>query len=403
MDVLLLDRHNYHLFQPLLYQVATGSLEQEIVAAPLRRLFRRGSGVRFRLTEVRHVDLSARRVITDSGPVDYDYLILAAGSVTNFFGREEFRRNAHDLKGLDDAVRLRNQLMQAFERAAQVLDASERDRSLTFVIVGGGPTGVEFAGALAELSRQLIARDYPELAGAAAHVLLVESLPHLLSPFPAPLREYALRRLRAIGVDVQLNASVRAAANGRVILEDGREIETRTVVWAAGVSATPLAASLNVSKNRNGRIAVRPDLSLTEHSEVFVVGDMAYLEQDGAPLPQLAPVAMQAGRHAAHVILDRARGRSASPRPGQVRAGRPFRYRDKGSAAVIGRGSAVFRFGGVGASITGFVAWVLWLGLHLLYLVGFRNRVLALLDWGFEYLRFDAQVRLITSDSERTG
>ena len=389
VEVLLIDRRNYHLFQPLLYQVATAGLQTDEIAYPARALVRRWPNTHFQLAEVCGVDLAQRQLLLAHGaPVPYDYLVLSAGSVTNYYGLEGVQRLALDLKQLGDAVVLRNRVLCAFERACQARDPAERAALMTFVIVGGGPTGIEFAGALSELVRHVLTRDYRELDVHKTRIILLEALPQLLSPFAPKLQQYALSRLQHLGVEVRLNTAVSDAQRGRVLLKDGSEIATHTLFWAAGVRAAPLADALQVARGRGGRIVVRPDLALPDHPEVFVVGDMAYLEQDGAPLPMLAPVAMQQGRYVGRAIIQRERGQ---PLP-------PFRYRDKGAMAIIGRNSAIARWRGL--QFSGFLAWLAWLGLHLYYLVGFRNQLLAIIDWGYQYIMFDRKVRLITGEGK---
>lgn len=388
MEVVLLDRQNYHLFQPLLYQVATASLEQESIAYPIRAIVRRWEGVQFRLAEVCGADFDRRRLLIADGFIDYDYLVLAAGSITNFFGMESIERNACDLKKLDHAVDLRNQILGSFERAAREPDEARRRALLTFVIVGGGPTGVEFAGALAELARFVLTKDYPELRATEPRIVLVEATDHLLSPVPPDLREYALEKLKLMGVEVLLNTRVSGAEPERVILQGGAEIPAHTLLWSAGVCAAPLAKVLPVPKVAGGRIPVEPDLSLSGHPEVFVIGDLAYLEQDGAPLPMVASVAMQQGDYAGRAILARYLDKSLAN----------FRYRDKGTMATIGRSAAVASV--FGRNYSGYLAWAVWLGLHLYYLIGFRNRLLVLLNWAYYYILYERQVRLITREGE---
>lgn len=389
LDVLLLDRQNYHLFQPLLYQVATAGLEQESIAFPIRAIVRRWRNVRFRRTEVLHIDLAARLVSTQHGDFPYDYLVLAGGSETNFFGLESVERHAYDLKQLRDAVVLRNHILGLFEQAVLEQDAALRQALLTFVVVGGGPTGVEFAGAMVELTRLLLRSDFQELREQPVRIVLAEAADNLLLAMPAELQTYTRQRLEKMGVEVRTGSAVVAATEREVHFKDGNVIPAATLFWAAGVRPSGLAAGLDLPKARGGRIVVQPDLSLAEYPEVFVVGDLAYLEQDGKPLPMMAPVAMQMGAYAGRRIAQRARGQ-ASPTVA------PFQYTEKGVMATIGRSSAVARIFGI--NLTGFVAWVAWLALHLLYLVGFRNRLVVLLNWAYDYFLFERQVRLITHE-----
>jgi NADH:ubiquinone reductase (H+-translocating) len=384
VEVLVIDRRNYHLFQPLLYQVATSSLEEESIAYPVRAIIRNWKGIDYRLADVIGADFTARRLKLADGEIEYDYLILAAGGATHFFGLESVERHAFELKGLSHAVRLRNHILNVFERAAMAADPDERLALLTFVVVGGGPTGVEFAGALKELIRHELSKDYPALDLTRSRILLLEARDALLPALPEKLRKYTLDKLTGNGIEVLFNAQVSGAEADRVLMGDGSSIPTHTIVWSAGVKASPLAATFGLPTAANGRIRVREDLSVDGHPEVFVIGDMAYLEQDGKPLPMVAPVAMQEGAFAAGAIVSRIKG---SPVPA-------FRYRDKGTMATIGRSSAVAQ--AFGMRVSGFTAWVVWLGLHLMYLVGFRNRLMVLLNWGYYYFFRAQQVRIIT-------
>jgi len=383
LEVILVDRNNYHLFQPLLYQVATAGLEQESIAYPVRAMSRHW-GTRFHLAEVTAFDFTERQILTSTGPVSYDYLIIGGGSVTNFFGQESVERHAFDLKKLQDAERLRNHILTAFERAVVEPDPAKRRALMTFVIVGGGPTGVEFAGALIELVRYVLAKDYPELSVQAARVVLIEAVDSLLTAMPPQLQTYTLSKLRSMGVEVLLNARVVDAGPERVTLHDGAIIPAHTLFWSAGVKAAALAGAIGIPLKPGGRVPVEPDLSLTNHPEVFVIGDMAWLEQDGAPLPMVAPVAMQMGIHAGKAIMAREQGAAATP----------FRYHDKGSMATIGRSAAVATTHGL--KLRGYPAWLAWLLLHLYYLIGFRNRVVVMLNWVWYYWFHERQVRLIT-------
>ena len=389
VDVLLLDRTNYHLFAPLLYQVATAGLEPEAIARPVRAILRGARTVDFRVATVRGVDLDGRVLDTDVGPLGYDYLVLAAGSTTNFFGLEA--PEAKGLKDLPEALALRNHILAQFEHAAWEPDPERREAMLTIVVVGGGPTGVEMAGALAELVRVVLPQDFPMLDFREARIILLEATDTILAPFRPRLRRVALDRLRQKGVEVRLGARV-ARANGEwVELAGGERIHTRTLIWAAGVRAADLAASLDTPKVRGGRVRVDECLRLPGHPEVFVIGDMGGFEQDGEVLPMLAPVAMQEGAHVAETIRRDVAGLPALP----------FRYRDKGTMATIGRNAAVAQIGPV--SLTGFIAWLAWLGLHLVQIIGFRNRLLVLINWMWDYFRYDRAVRLITSGAVSTA
>lgn len=384
LDVLLIDRNNYHLFQPLLYQVASAGLEQESIAYSIRAMTRSWPNVRFQLSEVSSIDLDQRLIQTNTGEVGYDYLVLGAGSTTNFFGLTTVQQHAFDLKALADAEVLRNQILYCFEQAVVEPDPARRRALMTFVIVGGGPTGVEFAGALIELVTYVLAKDYPELGTHTARVVLVEATDRLLAAMPEELGMYTLQKLRSMSVEVLLNAQVTDADGERVMLHDGAVIPAHTLVWSAGVKAAPLAATLQTAHAGGGRIPVQPDLSLPEHPEVFVIGDMAWLEQDGKVLPMIAPVAMQMGIYAGRAILAREAG-STLP---------PFSYQDKGSMATIGRNAAVAS--AFGMSLKGYPAWLAWLLLHVYYLIGFRNRIVVLLNWIWYYWFHERQVRLIT-------
>ncbi len=402
LDVVVLDRRNFHLFQPLLYQVATAMLDVETVAHSIRAITRGWKNTRFRMAEVQSVDFQNQRVLANDVAVEYDYLVLAAGSVTNFFGNAEIQRNAFDLKQLHDAVSLRNHILSSYESAAITRDSAEREALMSFVIVGGGPTGVEFAGALSELTQHVLSKDYPELPVKKSRVILIESGGELLSPFDPKLRDYAFKRLQKMGVEVRLNTRVSGVEAQRVLIKDGEPIEARTLFWAAGVRAAPLAEAIQVEKAKGGRVPVSPDLSLPEHPNVFIIGDMANLEQDGATLPMLAPVAMQGGEFVGKTIAEReGKRRDEEPMP------KTFRYLDKGTMAVIGRYSAVAEVPrelfGRELKFQGFTAWLAWLGLHLYYLVGFRNRLAALVNWGYSYLLYDQQVRLITRETKSIG
>lgn len=388
VDVLLIDRHNYNLFPPLLYQVATASLEQESIAYPIRAMTRRWKGVNFQLSEVCGVDLDKRKLIIAGGSVDYDYLVLAAGSVANYFGMESVERYAYDLKKLDHAVELRNQILSSFERASREADPERRRALLTFVIVGGGPTGVEFAGALQELILHVLDKDYPELKATEKRTILIEATDRLLAPYPPDLRAYTAEKLRQMGVEVLFNTQVKGAEPERVLLADGTDIPAHTLFWCAGVSASPLAKTVSQARAAGGRIPVEPDLTIAGHPEVFVVGDLAYVVQNGAPLPMNAPVAMQGGEYAGQAILQKISGKPVAP----------FRFRDKGSMATIGRNAAVAYVKGL--KFSGHLAQFLWLALHLLYLAGFRNRLVVFINWMYYYFFFERQVRLITREGE---
>jgi NADH dehydrogenase len=371
VDVLVLDRNNYHGFWPFLYQVATGILETQEIAYPVRSMLRKQNNVDFRMADVVGVDFDAREVITDGGAYPYDYLVLAGGSATNFFGNDELAEHCYGLKDLEDADRLRNHILTAFEAAAQTDDPERRAALLSFVIVGGGPTGVELAGQLSLLAKRTLSREFPSLDLSQTRVVLVNAGDGVLETFPERLREDARRRLEKMGVELMLEQVVEFVEDGVVQLADGRQIGATTVVWAAGVRACDLARRLDVPVAQSGRVPVTPELNLEVHPEVFVVGDMAFLEgpKDGRAYPMVAQVAMQQGRQAARNINALQHGRSP----------RAFRYFDKGQMATIGRRCALVD--GLGLRLRGAPAWIVWLVLHLGYLRGIRNRLVVLFDW----------------------
>ncbi len=384
VEVLVIDRRNFHLFQPLLFQVATASLEQEHIAYPARAVLRTWKGIHFRLGEVTGIDFDAKIVHLADGEVSYDYLVLAAGSVTHYFGMKGVEEQSFDLKSLDRTVQLRTHILEKFESASREPDPSKRRALLTFVVVGGGPAGVEFAGSLQELIQHELTRDYPCLSMSDTRIVLLEARDWLLPFLPEKQREYAAEKLREKGIEVSLNTQVSGAESGKVFLADGSAIRCHTMVWSAGVKAAPLADAVDLPKRSNGRIAVAPDLTVPGRPEVFVVGDMAYLEQDGRPLPMVAQTAMQGGEYAAKAILKRIKGHPVAP----------FSYWDKGSMAIIGRNTAALS--AFGFQLTGFFAWIFWLGLHLFYLPGMRNRTMVLINWLCSYLFRAQQIRIIS-------
>ena len=376
LRVTLLDRHNYHLFQPLLYQVATASLSPGDIASPIRWVLRRQENVQVLLAEARAIDTTAHRVVIDPGPeaarhneITYDYLIVATGATHAYFGHPEWAIRAPGLKTLDPGA---------------------RKRLMTFVIVGGGPTGVELAGALAEIARQSLKEDFRSIRPESAQIILVEGGPHLLPAFPASLREAAQASLARLGVDVKIGSVVVGVDEQGVVCRSANasdhRIEAQTVLWAAGVAASPLVTSIGVPLDRAGRVLVDPTLVVPGHPDVFVIGDVCALQQDGKWLPGVAQVAKQQGAHAARNILRSIRGEQLTP----------FRYHDYGSMATIGRGSAVADFGRIKAS--GFVAWLMWLFTHIFWLIGFRNRVFVFTEWAWAYVTMQRRVRLITGE-----
>jgi NADH dehydrogenase len=382
VEIVLVDRLNHHLFQPLLYQVATAVLSPEDVATPIRTILARRPSVRVLLDEVVGVDLDHRQVRLRGGELRYDRLVLAPGSVNAYFGHGGWPAHAVGLKTLDDALEIRRRVLLAYERAASAATPVDRRSHLTFVVIGGGPTGVELAGALAEIACLALRRDFRDIPPEEVRIVLLEGGARLLGAFPERLACYAEGALGRLGVRVCLAAAVREIGEGFVDVGSER-IEARTILWAAGVSPAPLVAALSTPHHPSGRVLVAPDLSLPDHPEVFVVGDAAYLEQDGRPLPGVAPVATQAGCAAADNVWRQSRSRPT----------RPFRYRDKGNLATIGRSRAVADLGRL--RLRGTLAWLLWLFVHILYLVGFANRLVVLIRWAWAYVIDQRGARLI--------
>ena len=385
--VWLIDRRNHHLFQPLLYQVATAGLSPADIAAPIRQVLRRHRNIEVYLAEVTDIRLDEGRVeVADGRTADFDYLIVAAGAVDQYFGHDEWRRVAPGLKSVDDATEIRRRFLLAFEAAEQEPDPELRAALLTFVVVGGGATGVEMAGSFAELARHTLIRDFRRIDSKQARVLLLEGGPRLLPNYPEELSARAREQLEALGVEVRLGAMVTHIDVSEVQVVDDR-IDTRTVVWAAGVSASPLGKMLGVPTDRTGRVIVEPDLAIPGHPNVFVIGDLAHFAHElEEPLPGVAQVAMQQAETAAENIMRTVRG---EPR-------REFRYRDKGMMATIGRAAAVAVIGG--RKLSGLIAWLAWLFVHIVFLIGFRNRVLVLIQWAWSYLSWQRGARLITGD-----
>jgi len=386
VQVVLLDRNNYHCFQPLLYQVATAGLEPEEIAKPARSILRGQKNFDFRLVNVTRVDFAAKRLETSAGPIAYDYLVLAPGGETNFFGLESMQRHGLGLKDIPDAVTIRNRVLTCFEQAMLEPDAERRRTLLTFIVVGGGPTGVEMAGALSELIRLVLVKDYPRLNIKDVRILLLEATDRLLPALPERLREAAGKTLWRKYVEVRFGASVADYDGKQARLKSGEVIPAQTVIWAAGVRASPLNATLGLPTARQGRIPVEPTLQLKDHPEVFIIGDAAYREQDGQPLPMVAPVAIQMGQSVARNIRRQLRGQPLEP----------FHYRDQGTLATIGRNAAVAKVYGIEAS--GFLAWVMWLGIHIIQLIGFRNKLFVLINWAWDYFFYERAARLITRD-----
>jgi NADH dehydrogenase len=385
-DVTVVDRHNYHLFQPLLYQVATAALSPGDIAAPIRGIVRRQQNVNVILAKVSGVDTARGEVLAEGRRIPFDDLIIATGAEHAYFGND-WAPYAPGLKTIDDATYLRRRILLAFERAETEPDADERRRLLNFVVVGGGPTGVEMAGAIAELAKRALASDFRSIDPRSARIILLEAGPRLLPSFIPSLSETARRSLEQLGVEVRLGSGVTDCDGAGVSI--GRErIETRTIIWAAGVKSSPAAEWLEVESDRAGRVKVQPDLSVPGHPNIFVVGDAACaIGSDGNPLPGVAPVAKQQGQYVAKLLIARAQGRTLPS----------FRYRDFGSLATIGRKRAVAQLGAF--RISGFVAWVLWSVAHIYFLIGFRNRLAVALHWLWNYITFQRGTRLITGIS----
>lgn len=391
VQVTLLDRRNFHLFQPLLYQVATGSLSPGEIASPLRAVFRRQANTQVLLGEAVDLDVERRRVILFDGEIGYDSLIVASGSGDYYFGHDEWKRSAPGLKTIEEATAIRHKILFAFEAAEREQDPEKRRQWLTFVLVGAGATGVELAGALGEIAHDTLRRDFRSIDPREALILLLEGGPRVLPTYPPDLSAKAEASLIRLGVTPRTNVLVTGVDSTGVDVKAGTGIErinARTVIWSAGVKASPFGAVLErragAERDRAGRVIVNPDLSVPGHPEIFVLGDLAHFEQDGKPLPGVAQVAMQGGGYVAKLIQKRLAGETLPP----------FRYFDKGSLAVIGRAAAVADIRGL--HISGLLAWFTWLFVHLMYLVEFSNRVLVFIHWGFLYLTYNRGARLIT-------
>jgi NADH dehydrogenase len=383
-SVTVVDRTNHHVFQPLLYQVATASLSPSQIAYPIRGVLRRQTNTRVILAEAVAVDAAARKVRLRDGELDYDYLVLAPGARHSYFGHDDWEPLAPGLKTLEDALEIRRRILLAFERAERESDPARRAALLTFVVVGGGPTGVELAGAIGEIACTVLARDFRTIDTREAHTILVEAGPRILAAFPESLAERAERSLERLCVEVRTGAPVSAVEPGGVTV-GGDRITTETVFWAAGVAPSPLLRSLGAPLDRAGRVRVNADLTIPGHSEVFVIGDAAALAgADGRALPGLAPVALQLGELAAR----------ASRRALAGEAAEAFRYRDRGTMATIGRAAAVVDLGRL--RLWGYPAWLLWCFIHILWLIGFRNRFVVMIEWAWAYVRFERSARLIT-------
>ena len=394
VDVTLVDRANHHVFQPLLYQVATAGLSAPQIAAPIRWILRHQRNCRVLLGEASRIDVAGRIVhLADGTTLAYDYLVVATGVTHSYFGHDEWAAYAPGLKTLDDALDIRRRILVAFERAEIEADAAARAAWLNFVIVGGGPTGVELAGTLAEIARHTLANEFRSFDPAGARVVLVEAGPRVLAAYPESLSRHALDELQDLGVEVRLGTPVTGIDAQGVQLGDER-IASHTVLWSAGVQTTPLARQLPGERDRQGRLRVQPALNLAPHPEVFVVGDLAHVEQEGGVVPAVAQPAKQMGTHAARCIARMVSGMAPQRLPA-------FRYRDFGSMATIGRNAAIAEFPG-GMKLWGWLAWVAWLFIHIFFLIGFRNRLLVLADWATSYWTYQRHARLIFSANGAT-
>jgi NADH dehydrogenase len=384
VDVIVLDRQNHHCFQPLLYQVATAALSPAEIAWPIRHMLRQQRNATVFMAEVKGVDLAGRSVETSAGPMSYDYLVIATGATHSYFGHDDWAKFAPGLKRIEDATRIRRSILLAFERAELAGNDAERQRLLTFVIVGGGATGVEMAGAIAEIARQTLANDFRRIDPRNSRIILIEAGPRVIPTLPEDLSRYAERALARMGVDVRTSTRVISCDAGGVDVDHGR-IDASTIIWAAGVVASPAASWLGAAHDRAGRVLVRPDLSVPDHPEVFVIGDAAAVhEEDGEPVPGVAPAAKQMGDYVGRLIAARLAGESLPA----------FRYRNLGELATIGRRAAVVKLGRV--HLKGFIGWLFWSFAHIYFLIGVRNRFIVAFTWLWDYLTFQRGARLIT-------
>ncbi len=383
VDVVVIDRNNYHTFLALLYQVAAAELTAEDIAYPVRSVFSKIPNIDFVLAHARRIDLQNRQIETDGETISYDYLILASGSVTSTFGVPGVEEHAYFLKTLEEAVALKNHIICCFEAAAREPDAERRKSLLTFIIVGGGATGVEYAGALTELIHGPLIKDYPGIDFSEARIILLEAAGQLVLSMPSNIRDYTAGQLRRMGVDVRLMAAVAEVFADKVVLKNSEMIETSTVIWTAGVKGEGLAAASNIPVTRDGRVAVNETLQIQDHQNIYVIGDLASINEDQRVLPMVAQVAIQSGVASAQNILRQIAGQ----------APQPFIYKDRGSMITIGRKAAGVAIGS--RTFTGFIAWMMWLVIHLFNLIGFRNRVMVLINWAWDYLLYERAVRYV--------
>ncbi len=387
--ITLIDRQNHHLFQPLLYQVASAGLSAVDIAQPIRAIFGARPNFTVIMSAVTGFDLAGKRVLHEHGELTYDYLVVAAGGMTSYFGHPEWEQFAPGLKTLDDALQIRRRILLAFERAEIETDAAKRDAAMTIVVIGGGPTGVELAGTFAELTRTVLNRDFDHIDPSKAKVILLEGSPRVLAVYPPDLSASAQRQLEHLGVEVRTATRVESITEGQVIA-NGEAIKSDNIVWGAGVAAVPLAKQLGVEQDRAGRVKVRPDCSVPGHPEVFAIGDlMSLVDTNGVTVPGVAQGAMQTGAHVAKIISRELRGEKFAP---QGRAA--FAYFNKGTMATIGRSAAVAEIGKV--HFSGFPAWIAWLGVHLLFLVSFRSKLSVLFQWTYSYFTYKRGARVIT-------
>lgn len=386
LEITLIDRNNYHLFQPLLYQVATAGLSSVDIARPIRHILKRHQNIEVLMADVERIDPAGKKIHMKDEDLEFDYLILAPGSHYNYFNHPEWAKDAPSLKTIPDALKIRRKVLTAFERAEMEENPELRQACLNFVVVGGGPTGVELAGSIAELAHHTLAEDFRRINPASARILLVEAGPRILGPFDEFLADKARVRLQSMGVEV-LEKKMVEDVSSRGVRIDGEFIPSDTVLWCAGVLASPLLTSLGLELDRGGRVPVHEDLSVKDHRDIFVLGDAAQFLQDGHPLPGLAPVAIQQGRHISKIIASRLKGEGEAP---------PFRYFDKGSMATVGKGFAVAKVRKW--ETAGFRGWLLWVFVHIMYLVGFQNRAMVLFQWAWQYFSFDRGARVITQD-----
>jgi len=387
VQITLIDRHNYHLFQPLLYQIAIAGLVPSQIAYPLRTIFRRQKNLTFQMGEVTSIDFGARFIRSNGSVIAYDYLVLAVGGQTNFFGLSGVEENGFQLKSIESATSTRNHLLRMLERASREVDPDTRKALLTFVVVGGGPTGVETAGALAELITHVMAKDYPHMDLSEVRVLLVEATDRVMPAYPEELRKATMNLLEKKNVEILLNTRLTDYNGRKVTFADGDPIDAHTLIWTAGVRSAEITDRLGVQQAAAGRVRVEPTLQLPQHPEVFVIGDAAYVEDSQhQPLPMLATVAQQEANAAARNLRNILKGERTEP----------FQYKDPGLLATIGRNAAVARIWGL--SFSGFIAWVIWVALHIYRLIGFRNRLVVLINWAWDYFFYDNQVRLITRE-----